>query len=277
MLVKEGHVRDLQGKVVVLTGASSGIGRSTALALARERAIVHLVARRKPELNKVADEVQALGGVAHVHVLDVRDNEAFERFAADIHAAHDHVDILISNAGVGATKGFLDTTDDDWRWTFDINVHAMVTGIRAFLPAMLAHGRGLVVNVASLAGVAGSMLPAYTASKFAVVGLSESLALEFGNKGIDVMVVCPGLVQTEIADASVIAGRSEADTLASMREALDQHGVSPDVIARDIIRAIRRPRFMLLTPTHAKVIRTIHHWAPGVSRALTRRMSTRPR
>jgi short-subunit dehydrogenase len=262
-------VRDLQGKVVVLTGASSGIGRSTALALARERAIVHLVARREAELHKVADEVRALGGTAHAHVLDICDSDAFQRFATTVH----HVDILINNAGVGATKGFMDTTPEDWRWTFDVNVHAMVTGIRAFVPGMLERGHGLIVNIASLAGVAGSVLPAYTASKFAVVGLSESLAVEYGDKGIDVVVVCPGLVQTEIADASVVAGRWEARTLASMREAIDQHGVSPDVIARDILRAIRRPRFLVLTPMHAKVIRTIHHWAPGLSRALTRRMS----
>ena len=266
-------MKNLEGKSIVLTGASSGIGRSTAIALASTGAHLHLVARREQRLEEVCEEVRGLGGRAAAHVFDVRETERWAKLVEDVHGEHGHLDILINNAGVGATKTFLDTTDEDWRWTFDINLHAMVTGTRAFLPGMLAHGNGMVVNVASLAGVTASVLTAYTASKYAVIGLSEALLLEYGDKGLQVLAVCPGIIDTEIAEAAKTAGRSNDAVGESLQGALKEHGVSPDLVARDIIRAIRRPRFLVMTPMHAKVLHRLHRMAPGVARALTRKMS----
>ena len=180
---------------------------------------------------------------------------------------------MINNSGVGATKTFLETTDDDWQWTFDTNFHAIVTSVREFLPMMLERGQGTIVNIASIAGVAGSTLSAYTASKAAVVGLSEALLLEYGDRGLDVIVVCPGLIKTEIAIAAIDAGRDNATIGPKMRDFMARFGAAPESVAKDIIKAIRRPQFMVFSPMHASVINMIHRWFPDLSRMMTRRMS----
>lgn len=264
---------NLQRKVVVLTGASSGIGRATALALAREGAILHVIARREQRLLEVCAEARQLGGTATPHVFDVRDDGAFARLAEHIRTEHGHIDVLINNSGVGATKTFLETTEDDWQWTFDINFRAMVTSIREFLPMMLDRGSGTIVNVSSIAGVAGSTLAAYTASKFAVVGLSESLLLEYGGRGVSFVVVCPGLIKTEIAVAAIDAGRDNETIGPKMRDFIDRFGAAPEKVARDIVRAIHRPRFLVFSPMHASVIHGIHTLFPTVSRMISRRVS----
>jgi NAD(P)-dependent dehydrogenase (short-subunit alcohol dehydrogenase family) len=263
----------LQDKVVVLTGASSGIGRATALALAREGAILHLVARREQRLQEVCAAARTLGGQATPHPFDVRDADAFARLAEHVRTEHGRIDVLINNSGVGATKTFLETTDDDWQWTFDTNFQAIVTSVREFLPMMLEQGQGTIVNVASIAGVAGSTLSAYTASKFAVVGLSEALLIEYGERGLNVIVVCPGLINTEIAEAAVEAGRDNGNIASKMGQFMARFGAPPEAVGKDIVKAILRPRFMVFSPMHANVIKTIHQWLPDVSRMITRRIS----
>ena len=266
-------MRNLNQKVIVLTGASSGIGRATALALAAEGAVLHLVARREQLLAEVCSEARALGGVATPHVFDVRDHEAFTQMAEQVHAEHGRVDILINNAGVGATKSFMETNEDDWKWTFDTNLHAAVHAIRMFLPNMIEHGDGIIVNVASLAGVMANTLAAYSASKFAVVGMSESLLLEYGDKGLKVVVVCPGVIATEIATASIAADRTNGVIGPSLQKLLADYGSAPELVARDIVRAVHQPRFMVPTPMHANVLRRVHRMFPELARVLTRRLS----
>ena len=131
----------------------------------------------------------------------------------------------------------------------------------------------MVVNLSSVAGVATSPLTAYTASKYAVVGLSEGLLTEYGPQGLEVVVICPGLIDTEIADAAAAAGHSSTEVNESMRSSLAKHGVPADIVARDIVRAIRRPRFMVMTPAQAGVMRALHRLSPKLSRLLNRRMS----
>jgi NAD(P)-dependent dehydrogenase (short-subunit alcohol dehydrogenase family) len=265
-------VRSLKGKIIVLTGASSGIGRATALALAREGAELHLIARRAQLLEEVCGEVRALGGMATPHVLDVRDTNAVMQLAEHLRVVHGRIDVLINNAGVGAIRKFLETTDDDWKWTFDVNLHSVIGCIRAFLPMMLSHGGGTIVNIASVAGITGNILAAYTASKFAVVGLSESLLLEYGKQGLKVVVVCPGIINTDMASTAIDAGRTDPSLGPLMQRVMRERGVSPDVVARDIVKAIRRPRFLVLTPMHAVVMKVIHQFLPGLWRTMSSRM-----
>lgn len=262
--------RSLSKKVVVLTGASSGIGRATALALAKEGAELHLVARREAQLREVCREAEARGAAAaEAHVLDVCDEQAMASMAAQLRA-RGGVDVLINNAGVGPLRGFLETTEDDWEWTFDTNVKAVVSGVRLFLPEMLERGRGTIVNIASLAGLIGNALPSYCASKFAVVGLSESLAIEFGGRGIDVIVVCPGLIKTEIVEAATATGRANPEIASTLSKAADTMGVDAELVARDIVAAVRQPRFLVMTPTHAAVLYRAHQTFPGLTRRLLR-------
>lgn len=234
---------------------------------------MHLVARREQRLEEVCDSARSLGGRATPHPFDVRDAAAFARLAEHVRTENGRIDVLINNSGVGATKTFLETTDDDWKWTFDINFNAIVTSVREFLPMMLDQGHGTIVNVASIAAVAGSTLSAYTASKFAVVGLSEALLIEYGERGLDVVVVCPGLIKTEIAVAAIEAGRDNATIGPKLRDFMERFGADPEVVAKDIVKAILRPRFMVFTPMHAAVIKSIHDWFPRLSRTITRRTS----
>ena len=262
----------LAGKVVVLTGASSGIGRATALALAAEQAILHLVARRQDRLEEVCAEARRLGAHATPHMFDVRDASGVARLGEHIRAEHGVIDILINNAGVGVTKTFLESTDDDWDWTLAVNLYGVVYAIREFLPMMLERGRGTIVNVASLAGITGSLLSAYAASKSAIVGLSESLMIEYGDQGLDVIVVCPGAIKTEIATAAMEVGRTNTTLGTKLHDSLQRFGVEPEVVAADIVRALHHPRFLVMTPMHASVIRTLHRLFPSLSRSLTRRL-----
>lgn len=252
----------LSGKVVVITGASSGIGRATAVEVARRGGTVHLLARREHLVDQVCEEIRAHGGAAFGYVVDVRSERALGEVAAQIYATSGCVDVLINNAGVGAVKGFLDTTNDDWSWTLETNLYSVVFGVRAFLPRMLERGRGTIVNVASLAGLIGNPLAAYTASKCALVGLSESLQIEYGSLGIQFVVVCPGVIDTEIAMAAATAGRSSPTMDSRMRDFMARFGVAPAIVAEDIVAAIERPRFLVVSPRHARVLRTMHRWFP---------------
>lgn len=257
----------------MLTGASSGIGRATALALAHCKTNLHLIARREALLEQVCSEARALGASATAHVLDVRDADAFARTVESVINQHGRIDVLINNAGVGAMKSFLETTEDDWKWTVDINLNAVVTGVRAVLPGMLERGQGVIVNVASLAGLMANTLAAYSASKAAVIGLSESLVLEYGHRGIDIVVVCPGIIATNIANAGILAGRSAGMIGENLQKILSTHGARPEAVAADIVAAIRRPRFLVLSPAHASVLRRLHSVFPGLTRSLVRRLS----
>jgi short-subunit dehydrogenase len=259
---------------VVLTGASSGLGRATALELARRGAALHLVARRGDLLQQVCEEIGARGGDAVAHVTDLRDPQATESLIANILADVGVVDVLVNNAGVGPLKSFLDTTDDDWTWTLDINVRALVQLSRGFIPTMLEQGHGTIVNIASLAGLMANQLSAYTASKFAVVGLSESLLIEYGGRGIDVVLVCPGAINTGMADAALREGHSDSAVEARLRAFLGTYGVEAEVVARDVADAIKRPRFLVLSPSHAVVLRTAHRLFPGTMRRVFRRLGS---
>ena len=264
--------RSLRDKVVVLTGASSGLGRATALELARRGATLHLIARRATLLDEVCEEAVACGAAATSHVADIRDSRATDQVIREVLAASGRVDVLVNNAGVGPLRSFLATTEDDWAWTLDVNLRAAVNLTRGLLPSMLERGEGTIVNVASLAGLMANTLSAYTASKFALVGFSESLLIEYGGRGIDVVVVCPGAIDTDMAEAAIRDRRSDPSLEARMREFLDKFGVAPQVVARDVVRAIERPRFLVLSPGHAKVLRTLHRVFPNSMRRVFRRL-----
>jgi NAD(P)-dependent dehydrogenase (short-subunit alcohol dehydrogenase family) len=266
-------MRDLNDRVAVITGASSGIGRATALALAREGMRLHLVARREHELGKACEKAREYGVPVAVHVQDVCDAHAMKALAERIVESEGRVDLLFNNAGAGVAKKFLDTTEDDWRWLMDLNVFGVVHGVQAFLPHMLERGEGLIINTASLGGLAASQLAAYSTSKFAVVGLSESLLVDYGNRGIRVMVVCPGMVATEMVQASIDSGRHYLPTDpdgAKFKALLERRGAAPETIAKDIVRGVKRGRFLVVTPTHARMLWSIRKWFPAVARWLTR-------
>jgi NADP-dependent 3-hydroxy acid dehydrogenase YdfG len=189
---------ELRGKVVVVTGASAGIGEATAVAFAKRGARVVLAARRRERLESLAERIERAGGTALVLPCDVTEREQVQRLPAVIEQAFGPTDVLVSNAGVPG-GGELPALDyDQIEAVVRVNLLGVMFGARAFLPGMLARGRGHIVNMASLAGrFAAPGASVYSATKHAVVAFSESLNYDTQPKGVLVTTVNPAFIVTE--------------------------------------------------------------------------------
>jgi 3-oxoacyl-[acyl-carrier protein] reductase len=192
--------RSVAGKVAIVTGAASGMGRATAHLFADEGARVAVVDLGSDRVKAVVDEINDAGGDAAGFVTDVSDPAQIHKLVDDVVAQFGGIDILVNNAGVSVLGGATTdeaTFEDGWRHTFAVNLDAHARLIRAALPHLQASGAGRVVNIASTEGViATGGLAAYTASKHGVIGLTKSLAVELGRTGVTVNCICPGPIRT---------------------------------------------------------------------------------
>ena len=190
----------LKGRIALVTGASRGLGKAMAVALASEGAGVALVSRGEAELNQVAAEIQAAGGVAAVFPADVASEEQVLQTESGVRARLGRVSILINNAGLNVRKSVTDLTPEDWRRVIETNVSSAFLLCRSFVPHMKGQGYGRILNIASVMG--SISLPnrtAYSASKAALLGFTRSLALELAKDAITVNTISPGLFETELA------------------------------------------------------------------------------
>lgn len=213
----------LQGKTAIVTGASAGIGRASALALAGEAANLVLTARRAERLEEVAATVRSAGGRATVVAGDAREEDTATRAVAAAQEQFGGLHILINNAGVGAYKDLVETSAEEFDWMMDSNVRSMFLFARHAVPPMIAQGEGTILMISSMAGLYGfAQESVYCATKFAQVGFAQSLDKELRPKGIKVGVICPGGVKTEFALGT---GRTAEGVAAStMLEAEDVAG-----------------------------------------------------
>ena len=236
---------NLHGKRVLVTGAGSGIGRATALLAASRGADLALCDVDEAGMGEVAERARGLGRTVLAERVDVADRDQMRTFAESVHADGGAVDILVNNAGVGLAARVLESELDDWNWIVGINLMGVVHGIYFFVPGMVERGRGgHVVNLSSLAGyLATAPLAAYSATKFAVLGLSEALRAELAEHDIGVTAVCPGIINTPITTNTRARGTSDDPAFRERTVKLYQRrNYGPDRVARNILKAVDRNR-----------------------------------
>ena len=199
-------MQDLAGKVAFITGGASGIGLGLAKVFGAQGVKVMLADVRQEPLEVAVAQLRAAGITAEGMVVDVSDRAAMKAAAAATVAAFGKVHLLFNNAGISFFGPMDQAKDGDWDWMLGVNLYGVVNGVQAFLPHLKAHGEPChIVNTASMAGLlVGPGMGLYSASKFAVVGLSNSLRLDLAPHGIGVSVLCPGFVRSNIHEAGKI-------------------------------------------------------------------------
>jgi NADP-dependent 3-hydroxy acid dehydrogenase YdfG len=227
---------NLRGKVVAITGASSGIGEATALLLAERGAKIVLGARRQERLEALAARILAAGGEAAYVPTDVRQRADLEKLVALAHKQFGRLDVLVSNAGVGLLSRFDELRVEDWEEMIDVNLKGTLYGIAAALPVFRQQGFGHFVNVLSTSGLKiVPMQGVYAGTKNAVRTIAEALRQEAGSK-LRVTNVSPGFVHTDFADAI-----ADPELRAAIVARRDELAIGPDAIARAIAFAIEQP------------------------------------
>lgn len=225
---------NFQGKVIAITGASSGIGEATARLLARRGARIVMGARRTERLEELTAALTAEGGAARYRALDVTKRGDVAAFIAFAKAEFGNVDVLINNAGVMPLSVMADLKVEEWDRMIDVNIRGVLHGIAAVLPGMKARGKGQIVNVASIgAHVVVPTGAVYCATKYAVWAISEGLRQE--NPDIRVTTISPGVVATELGND--ISDANAKGYLAELRKT----ALTPDAIARAIAYAVEQP------------------------------------
>jgi NAD(P)-dependent dehydrogenase (short-subunit alcohol dehydrogenase family) len=228
---------NLSAKVALVTGGTSGIGRATALAFAREGARVVVAGRREKEGAAVVAEIKALGGEAIFVRTDVTSEADLAALVGKTVAAFGRLDIAFNNAGIEGSFGVsvADQTEEHYHRVFDANVKGVLLAMKHEIPAMLKSGGGSIVNNASIGGSIGFPgASVYVASKHAVIGLTRTAALELAAQGIRVNAVSPAGIQTEMFDRVFGAGPSEAKAQMASEHPVGRVG-SPDEIANAVV------------------------------------------
>ena len=203
----------LEGKICVITGGGSGIGRASAIQMASEGAVAVVVGRTASKVEAVRDEIAAGGGSAQAYGVDVGDEDGVRRMVDEILDARGRIDVLVNNAGHSSPRRMLlTTTAEDLRSVYESNLVGSVFCSQAVVPSMKKAGRGTIINVSSMAGVSASPLAgmSYSAAKAAVINFTAFLNAELRNTGIRASVVIPGEVDTPILDGRPVVPDAEA-------------------------------------------------------------------
>jgi short-subunit dehydrogenase len=253
-----GQRRKIAGSRILITGASQGIGKALAESAAQWGGKVLAAARSDDLLGELAQQVRAQGGILETVHADVTSPEDRQRMVEAAVRSFGGLDILINNAGIGATGHFSEVSPDRLRKIMEVNFFGLTETTRACLPLLRRGNRPAIVNISSIAGKRG--IPArseYSASKFAVQGFSEALRAELVKDDIDVLVICPGLTQTNFSQNMIEQkARLQMDHM---------RGMTPQQVARATLRAIERGKNEITLTLQGKLIVFISRFFPGLA------------
>ena len=250
-------IRTIQGTTVVITGATSGIGRATALAFGDAGAKVVVAGRREERLNELVRELENKGDEALAVKTDVADQAQVENLIAKAIARFGKIDTLINNAGVGLAASFAEQSLDDFKQVMEVNFWGAVYACKAVVPHMRNNKNGLIINISSIFGKRGMPYEtAYSASKFALAGFSEALRAELMTENIDVSTVYPGAVQTEIFETA--NNQTGLDLAANMPK------FPAAEMARVLVQNARFPQAEVVVAGDAIALNFFNKLAPGL-------------
>jgi len=265
---------DINGATALVTGAGSGIGRATAIALARKGAHVRCADIDLASAEKTAASCEEAGSPSAVaHELDVTDRSALATLSAEIDSEGGPLGILVNNAGVGMSGRFTDMSATDWEWIRNVNLDGVVNGCATFGAAMVGAGRGHVVNLSSGLGYMPTATePAYVTTKAAVLALSQCLRADWAASGVGVTAVCPGVINTPIIDRTRFLGSAADPERRAKTTKVFRRGHKPEQVADAIVDAIERDRALVPVGFEAKIGWGIHRLAPiALQQAMARK------
>ncbi|MGX1804190.1 SDR family NAD(P)-dependent oxidoreductase [Nocardia sp. NPDC055321] len=259
-------------RTAIVTGGGAGIGRETARLLARTGYRVVIADIDEQAAPAVADEIAAAGGRAHAFRLDVADEAQWDKAAEWVRGEFGPAHVLVNNAGILDTGGFVETSAAQWQRTIDIDLMSVVYGSRVFARQMIDAGvRGHIVNLSSAAAFfPARYIPAYAAAKAAVLLASQSLRVELRPKGIGVTAICPGAIRTDLLAHGTRAGLGSADQeawRASLGRVQSLAYATPDKVARAVERSIRRDPAVVPVNPEAWFGYGMFRLSPGLVRA----------
>ena len=246
--------------ISLITGGASGIGRAIGTALAAQGARVVLVDINCDGLEAACQAITDAGGQARWLELDVTDSASLRRVVDDVYATEGPIDYLFNNAGIALFGEAHEMTAAQWQRLLAVNIHGVVNGVAEVYPRMVARGSGHVVNIASVVGLvpfAGGT--AYSMTKHAVVGLSESLRGEGARHGVRVTVACPGIIDTNLKNTVELLGLDREKMMTDPRVSW----ASADGCARVILRGVRRNRSVVTVTAQARIAWWMYRFAPG--------------
>ncbi|MEU7141051.1 SDR family oxidoreductase [Nocardia sp. NPDC046473] len=269
--------RRFEDQLVVITGGGSGIGRETALALARRGAEIVLSDINLDSAKETAELIAAEHGVAHPYQLDVSDADAVTAHAEIVLETHGVPDILINNAGIGQAGGFFDTSAAEFDRVMRINLGGVLNGCRAFGSAMAERGLGgHIVNLSSMAAYSPQQgFSAYSTSKSAVFMFSDCLRAELAGRGISVHTICPGIVHTNIVATTRFSGVSAEEEKAKQQRydnLYRKRSYGPEKVAEQIVRAVEKDRSIVPVTPEARLQYHFSRLAPAVGRFVAARV-----
>ena len=252
---------DWQGKVAVVTGGASGIGRAICDQLAKGEARVIVADINGEAAETAAMQIVQAGGHAEAATVDVTDSSAVTKLVDGTISSYGKLDYIFNNAGIAIIGEVRDMSLDQWQRIIDVNLYGVLHGTRAAYPRMIEQGHGHIVNMASLAGLAPMTFgAAYSTTKHAVVGLSTSMRAEGADRGVNVSVVCPGFIDTPLKRVSTFLGVDRSKMLANFPFKFHD----PKYCARVLLRGVRRNKAVITVTPFAAFAWLLFRFSPSL-------------